>query len=477
MKFADRERLLCLSLAAVRTVFCGYRAVHQSITFDESWEYTDFVAGPWARVWSGHPTNHVLFTMFAKISAGALGVSEFSLRLPTVIAAFFLMWGAFEVLRLTTESRALRWAAWIALAFHPLLLDFSVAARGYGMAAALMIWAVYFAMKNRFADGGALIGFAVAANYTVAFPAFGLIVSIAVLIPGNVLDRVKQAARPAGIAVAVVAILCGFPLLRIPKSSLYGATTLDDSLRNLIWTSIHASPSGLPAHGGAPRIPLLEFVAIPLLFGFMAIADVRMFKHQRGSRLTLIPAATFFIAAAALILAHWIAGVPYPYDRTGLPLTVLLGIAWTILANGSPAWLRNAFTLLACALVVQFALQMHTDYFQMWWFDAKSKEAALALKHAVLRSPASDPTAAVLWQNSRSIEFYRATLPIPSLQISSVDHPLDITGLDYYIDNLRLDRGSAAGLKRPDLATLFRDEPSGMILIRQTTAPMNRSAP
>src|ERR1022692_4332728 len=66
----------------------------------------------------------------------------------------------------------------LALGLHPLLLDFSVAARGYGLALALLIWAIEYALRGRRHVAGVLLGLALSANFTIAFPYLALLGSL-----------------------------------------------------------------------------------------------------------------------------------------------------------------------------------------------------------------------------------------------------------------------------------------------------------
>ena len=170
------EQLAALLFALARTALCGYRAATQSFTVDESTSYLEYVRGPWARVFQHYdPNNHVLYSLLAKLSIHAFRVSEFTLRLPSVMAGFFLILGIYWVLEFAVSSRAVRWAALATLSLNPLLLDLSVAARGYGLGLAFLVWAIYFSMRGRDLLAGALLGLGVAANLTIAFPALGVI--------------------------------------------------------------------------------------------------------------------------------------------------------------------------------------------------------------------------------------------------------------------------------------------------------------
>src|SRR5436305_14681813 len=63
-----------------------YRAATQSITVDEAYAYDLFIEPPLAQVLTSfNATHHVLQSLLSKRSVKSFGVSEFTLRLPTLI--------------------------------------------------------------------------------------------------------------------------------------------------------------------------------------------------------------------------------------------------------------------------------------------------------------------------------------------------------------------------------------------------------
>src|SRR5580704_7068382 len=116
LSMARPERIAVLLFALARTIFCGYRAAVQSITVDEATTYLSYVRGNWASIWTNYDANnHILYSILAQLSVRAFHISEFSLRLPTVIAGLFFIIGIHRVLELTVDSRVIRWIALVAI--------------------------------------------------------------------------------------------------------------------------------------------------------------------------------------------------------------------------------------------------------------------------------------------------------------------------------------------------------------------------
>lgn len=107
------ERIAVLLFALARTALCGYRAATQSITVDEATTYLTYVREHWANVWSNYdPNNHILYSILAQLSVRAFHVSEFALRLPSVLAGFFFVIGVHRVLEQTVDSKPFAQSRW-----------------------------------------------------------------------------------------------------------------------------------------------------------------------------------------------------------------------------------------------------------------------------------------------------------------------------------------------------------------------------
>ena len=228
---SGRDRILACALAFARTGLCAWRAAHQSITIDEAHTFNVYVAGPWSNYYATYIAhNHVLFSLLARLSVAAFGTAEFALRLPAVIAGFFLITGAFAVLELSVP-RAIKWIAILALSLHPLLLDFSVAARGYGLGLALLVWAIYFCMRGRYVLTGVLLGLAIAAQLSMGIPAMALIAATLLLT-----RQIRPAAVIAALSAVVAGAICAVPLHLAPLGSSTTATRPFAS-RSTAWSS------------------------------------------------------------------------------------------------------------------------------------------------------------------------------------------------------------------------------------------------
>ncbi len=209
------ERAGAIVFAAIRAAVCAYRAATQSLVSDEAFTFNNFLAGSWRDLYFRFDANnHLLYSILSKLSMSLFGDSEFALRLPSVVAGFFLMLGVWRILE-DADSWAVRWVAFIALGLHPLMLDFSAAARGYSLAMALIVWALFAGMTGRYKTAAILLGFAITANFSAAIPALGLLTACWLLGEGSFTERLRRTLGMGVLAAIPVLIVCAgtFPLM------------------------------------------------------------------------------------------------------------------------------------------------------------------------------------------------------------------------------------------------------------------------
>src|SRR5262249_59776022 len=81
------------------------------------------------------------YSLLAWASVRLFGLSEFALRLPSVLAGPLLLIATGRLFWLLAGSRVLSLIGLVVVALNPLVMDFQVAARGYGLGLALSVWA------------------------------------------------------------------------------------------------------------------------------------------------------------------------------------------------------------------------------------------------------------------------------------------------------------------------------------------------
>ena len=464
MKIArlQSEQLLAIAFALARTGFCAYRAVTQALVHDEAFFFGRFVDGPWSQIWAPYDAaNHVLYTILAKVSVALFGLSEFTLRMPSVVAGFALMLATFALLS-ACQSRILRWTVYIAIGLHPLLLDFSIAARGYGLSLTLLAWAIYATMRNRPILAGFLAGLAISANLTVLVPVSALVVARFLQTEGAWRARGRQVAMLALPAMSTAAAICYLPLRTTTRASYYiGLDSLKDSLFNLTYISLHASERvGLFGSFEAARV--VAYGVAPLVLALSLALGIASWGAEVKLRYRLIPPLTLAISVPILLVLHGLFDVKYPIDRTGLYLMYLAGISWALAADTGRRWGRMVGALAASLLLIQFATQLQTHLFAVWGYDADVKEVVRRIEQECRDKPAGTISASVSALHQPALEFYRKYSRITCARPFDWNVPTQFTGHDYYVYN-RSDRhfSESAGLR-----VLISEPVSGIMLAK-----------
>src|SRR5271157_848927 len=159
------KRSTKLALAALIAVFAGeaWLAAVRPVTSAEALAYDRFVRPPMRETLHQPGRNpDVLYTLLEKRSVGLFRVSEFSIRLPSLLAGGLYLWAIWRLCR--------RSLLVVPLAAAPLAWQCFSTSSGLGLALTLAAWAMEAAPKklNR---AGICLGLAVASHLPFAIPA------------------------------------------------------------------------------------------------------------------------------------------------------------------------------------------------------------------------------------------------------------------------------------------------------------------
>jgi hypothetical protein len=446
------ESIFAVVCALARFAVCCYRAVHQAIVVDEATTYNKFVSGPWRKLFGRYDANnHTLSSIFIKASVTLGGLSEFTLRLPSMIAGFFLVLGVFWLLK-RIESWPLRWGAFAVVCTCPMLLDFSIMARGYSLSLAFFVWALYFSLERRYLTSGFLLGLSIASNLTILFPVLALLVVVALLE-----RRIKPLLSLAVPALLLAALITGPSLRRAHREDFYiGYADFHHAVISFIATTLYATDHiGILGVRGVAIVNFVNY-GLPLFFLLVAIACART-KDLRQ----MIPFVTLVIAFIGILLAHWLFDLNYPADRTCLSFIILAAVSWAIAGDAfKNRYVQALWLLPLIVLVIQFSTQLQTRFFEFWHVEQDDKVIAGLIQQATIGKPESSVTLSASWMHQPSLEFYRQYLHIAALKPVERFDPTPLTGFDFYLLSWGdVDRAKDAGL-RP----IFSDPDAQVIL-------------
>ncbi|HEX7553630.1 MAG TPA: glycosyltransferase family 39 protein, partial [Geothrix sp.] len=327
------------STASIKTARCFLaalfavnlcRAMTQSVTPGEAWNYHRFIGPSWAEALAHFDVNnHVLNTLLVRISTATFHLTELSLRLPSLLAGVLYLWVVFRMARRCFGDGLAFLTVIGLLTLNPLVVDALSEARGYGMALAAWMWALDLILESeqsfshaKFNLIGICLVLSVAATLAFAAPACALLVVFLLWSKSSGgADGVPSGSACQPGTLALTFFLTIFVLLAIPlnhadwKTLGIGATSLRQTINELTAQSLGTS---LKAIGAIARVAL----ALGAVAG--VIASVRYWRRRSGALLALT-GATLGLTLVLLLAAHRWLHTPFPQQGAVylIPLTVL----------------------------------------------------------------------------------------------------------------------------------------------------------
>ncbi len=472
-----QERISAALLVAIFVV-CVYRAATQSIVHDEALTYQIYLAGPAANLFNYFDANHhFLNTVLMRVTTSLFGFSALAMRIPALAGAALLLTALYRFCRWMFGNGWILPLALAAVSLNPFLMDFMVAARGYGLALGLWMWALALIApelektqhdRKNVAMAGAAAALSVTANLVFAMP---VVVLAAMVIWFSIAKR-KHAAAPAPTkkreaakkpaamwidffapaAAIAVAFLLTAPLENAQGGQFYaGAATISESLRSLAEPSVdHSGPSAYQSFA-AHLVDVFAFGFGPLVILAGAVAGLKL--RNLALLLTSIPA----LGSAILLLAlHSIRDMPYPENRTGIYFVAAVILTVAAFASLPIGGVRIVSIALLALMTISFLVQFEPRMFWVWRYDAESSQmAAKLVEIAKTKQPLNVFNS---WQLEPALNFYGETEHLTGL--AQFSRPKIGPGYDVYVLTEQ-DRGAVKDLA---LTISYKGPVSGTII-------------
>ena len=312
----------------------AYRAVTQSITHDEAVTYGRYVSGPLYRlVSSNDANNHVLHSLLCRTTVGVCGLTEFTLRLPSVAGGLLFLTMIARVGWRVWGFSATTLAAVLVMGLNPFVMDYLSIARGYSLALAFWVAALDQLLAARDAEqsfagdlglevrrASRMLALSVLANLTFVVAAVALAGcwagwawrvrrQTANETPRQTLGWLwRGLGRPGAIVFACLAL----PLVTIrPGHFYFGAQSLGESLRSVVEASFAHHPQAWPLDNQAAGYrQVFEVIALGhapaamiALAALWAFSASRLWKTAAEPARHVAPGAMlFYLSAGALAL-------------------------------------------------------------------------------------------------------------------------------------------------------------------------------
>ena len=360
-----------------------------------------------------------------RASIAAFGLSHVSLRLPALLSAALFICVAFWFSRRISDDWKIQVPLFVCLVYNPFVFDFYVAARGYGLALALLMCAIAVSARWQLdrtgpatraaAISSLLIGFGFTANFSFGFADVACLCLL--LIWG------WRSGAPKGKLLAAYSLPAMIVVVAIPSSALmhwqfgllfYGAHSLREMTHSIVYSTFHqlnpmlVNPLLL---GWANRLRRFWLPLIGALLLTQAVAALVMRQKLAGDRVRWVLGIAGVAAGAAggSLLVHWLLfrwfGLPLPLYRTGLYIAPLATLVIGAMAAGAVAWLRWASTGMLAAMAAWFILSLRLSSFVEWNYDSEVKDAYYVAANYARTHCIHD--VAATWLYDAALDFYR----------------------------------------------------------------------
>lgn len=413
--------------AAILMAWLVARAHLQSITIDEAVSFSFFVDRGGSLHWYPAAANHVLQTMLSRLSVMIFGISHLSLRLPTLLAAAVYIAISLRFCARLTKEPHLQLAAFIALAANPFVADYLVAARGYGIATAALLAALWVGVGEpergpaplaRRALFSVLLAIAFAANFSFAFVCFAVVAAVIagdwmVRAAGESGERWRLAAFSIWPGLLTFLFLSSSVVWNWPPGQLWiGAKSIAETVRSVADASLYEPNSDLLNPWMLSAAGFLKPWLLPGV-GLAAVVYLISLGKPKWEDLNLRVAGISLSVVVLALGIHWACflafGLLLPKDRTAIYVAPLVTLAVCSVAAIEPRGRlsRTVRTVLTGAILLTagyFVSCMRLTYFTEWWWDAEVRQAydAVAYYHhrcGIQQVPAN-------WHYAPSLNFY-----------------------------------------------------------------------
>ena len=432
-----------------------YRAMTQSVTPGEAWNYDRFIGPSWTEALSRFDVNnHVLNTLLVRISTAGFHLTELSLRLPSLLSGVLYLWVVFRMARRWFGEGLAFLAVVGLLTLNPLVVDALSEARGYGMALAAWMWALELILESvqsfslqKLNLAAICLGLSVAATLAFAAPAVALLVVFLAWSRGGGADGVPSGsvrARPPGGALICTVCLTAFVLLAIPinhlerKTLAVGATALRQTINELTALSLGTSLEGIAA---TARVAL-GLVAVAGVF-----ASFRYWRRKDGA-LVALTGATLAFTLVLLLAAH--RGLRTPFPQEGaiylIPLTTLPVAALIFKRNNKTA--QIAFLCVSAVLLARYVSEFPFSMYAAGRQFAGARTLAKTLRVKAAGGPARIAASLAV---EPIINYYRARYGQANWQ--PVERQPPTGAYDFYV----LTPADAALIQQRHLHVMYRD--------------------
>ena len=452
----NKESLLFISLGITLFILVVVQAINVPLTHDEgntiycsTTSIVDIVSYK-----DPVPNNHILNTLFIKLSQSIFGDQLLTNRLHNILLfiPFFLY--AVRSSRLLYDDIWVRVALVVTICMQAYVLDFFSVTRGYGVGLAFEMMSIYYLIKRftssniQFSFWSALWGAcAVYANFSFLnffIPLLGLLIFISVFKSSSTREYLIKEV----VMIFVIGLLLGAAIL-VPVSKIVAADELvywgtdgffDNTVSSLIASLLYQIDYfNLSGHDVKNLVTIFVFGL--LVVG--AISNRPFFKNQK----LLLTYGLLLSAVLFNILSYWILKIPYLTGRAVLVFIPLFGLSIASALDAIIRFNRKVGLSISIGIVFlcsfHFVKSMDTTVIAEWYYDRDTYNVLDDVQDIVVKEGLTRPAMInCYWIFFPSLEYhikndYQSNIKLAPYEVK-IDQ--DTSSMFYYTETGELDK-------------------------------------
>jgi hypothetical protein len=368
--------------------------------------------------------NHILNSVMMKYSEALFGASEFTLRLPNLLAFLIYLSYCFRSLNIYCKNLVLPF--FLVLIMNPYLLDFFSLARGYGLSIAFMCMSLFHLWRFLSTNApGQLIWFNAAALPAVLSNLTLLNYYVAALITINIISWIQnkdagqrtnffQLNRINFLFLILFVVFLYEPVRRLAKKNMLDFGGKNGFVSDTITTVINdlAYEQALPE----ALLIALKIMVTSLLLIIFVITILKLGKKdlpffKKYPHLVSVNLITLIIAVSCTI-QHYLLGNDFYINRFALFLYPLLAFnvlffLFYLYNEKTKFYIGGISLVLSSALVFNCIPKLNLSYSRDWRYDADSKLVMQFLEQEHEKNKDKKIPLGISWLFEPATNFYR----------------------------------------------------------------------
>ncbi len=425
--YAGATKGIILFLGLFLFLYTAFRAYVLPITWDEAYTYLQFtrngIVFPDKYEMMG-ANNHLLNSWLNIYLVKWFGVSEFVLRIPSLIARLLFLFFSYQLVK-DFQNRWLIITSFLIINLNPYAIDFFSLSRGYALSLGLMLASIYYLylfINKQYKTKYVVIaiclgGLATAANFVllnyfvISFGLMLLLVFYNLKVEKNKMKFLLSLALSATIFSSFLFFLLPIILkLKDVGALFYGGSISfwTDTFCTIIDRSFYELGYNYWFQRIAKGFVLVVTMATSVYVG------IKFVKKQANKTNLFLTILLLLLGLSVLstIVQHYVFGTLFLMDRTALFLVVLFNLVLVFFINElSKKNKRASFVSYVAGIVAvfHFALSFNLHYVLEWKSNADVKQMLSDLdKIKIIPPEKKNISICIPLSFDQSINYYRA---------------------------------------------------------------------